>query len=145
MKTKLHINQLEELDEVLAISNEIFEPSSEELQKYHNRDDWSGKLNNGGLMITAWNDNKMVGFSICYPKENGFHIWNVGVLKEYRRQGIWEIMHEIIQKFGRENNYNHLTINTYKDKFPGMYKFVLNNGYTEYKTEGDKSFFIKEL
>ena len=74
MKIILHINRPEELDKALEISNKVFKPSTEELQKYHNKDDWSNKINNGGLLITAWDNKKIVGFSICYPKEGKFHI-----------------------------------------------------------------------
>ena len=145
MNTTLHINRLEELDKALKISNQVFEPSPEETQKYHNKNDWLNKINNDGLLITAWDDNKMVGFSVCYSKEQKFHIWNVGVLKAYRKLGIWKKMHSEIEKFAKEKNFKHLTLNTYKAKFPLMYAFVLNNGYVEYKTEEEKSFFIKEI
>lgn len=145
MKITLHINQLEELDKALGISNKVFEPSLEELRKYHNRNDWLNKINNGGLFITAWDGDKIVGFSICYPKEQKFHIWNVGVLKEYRKFGIWRTMHNEIVKFAKEKNFKQLTLNTYKAKFPGMYNFVLGNGYEEHGTEGEKSFFTKTI
>ncbi|MDO8503343.1 MAG: GNAT family N-acetyltransferase [bacterium] len=145
MKIALHTNQLQELDQALEISNQIFDPSPKELQKYHDKNDWLNKINNGGLLVTAWNDNKIVGFSICHPKEQNFHIWNVGVLKDYRKLGIWKLIHEELQKFAKEKGYQHLTLNTYKSRFPGMYGFALDNGYVEYKTEGEKSFFTKTI
>lgn len=145
MRITLHLNVLEDLDQALEISNQVFEPSPEELQKYHDKSDWLNKINNGGLLVTSWDDNKMVGFSLCYPKEEKFHIWRVGVLKEYRKHGIWKMMHDEIKKFAKERKFKRLTLNTYKAKFPGMYAFVLGNGYVEYKTEGEKSFFTKAI
>lgn len=145
MKIVLHINQLDELDEVLKISNEVFNPSLEELEKYHNKADWKQKISGGGLLISALADNRIVGFSICYPKDGNFHIWNVGVLNEYRKQGVWKLMHEEITKYAKRKGYNKLTLNTYKKKFPRMYAFALSNGYKEYRTEWEKSFFIKVL
>lgn len=145
MKITLHINRLEELDGALRVSNQVFKPSPQEIQKYHDRNDWLNKLNNGGLLITSWVDNKIVGFSICYPREEKFHIWNVGVLKEYRKLGIWKEMYGEIEKFAKEKGFNHLTLNTYKAKFLEMYNFVLSNGYVEHKTEGEKSFFYKVI
>jgi len=145
MNITLHINQIKEFEKALEVSNQVFEPSPEELQKYHDKNDWLNKINSGGLMVGAWDDKKMVGFSICYPKEGKFHIWNVGVLKEYRKLGIWKMMYGEIEKFAKERRFDQLTLNTYKVKFPGMYRFVLDNGFTEYKTEGEKSFFIKKL
>jgi len=145
MNILLHTNQLEELDKALEVSIQIFEPSFEEHQKYHDKNDWLNKLNDGGLLVTAWDDKKVVGFSISYPKEQKFHVWNVGVLKEYRKLGIWKNMYNEIEKFAKGRKFEQLTLNTYKDKFPGMYNFVLDSGFTELKTEGDKSFFIKKL
>jgi len=145
MKIILHKNQIEDLDKTLEISIQIFEPSPEELQKYHNKNDWLNKINHGGLLVTAWDYKKMVGFSICYSKEQKFHIWNAGVLKEYRKLGIWRMMSDEIEKFAKEKDFKHLTLNTYKTKFPDMYAFVLDNGYEEYKTEGEKLFFIKAI
>ena len=145
MDITLHINQTEELDKALVVSKQVFKPSMEELQKNHDRNDWLDKINNGGLLVTAWNDKNMVGFSICYPKEWAFHIWNVGVLKEYRKLGIWKMMYEEIEKFSKKKKFDQLTLNTYKAKFPGMYNFVSDKGFTKYKTEGEKSFFTKEL
>lgn len=145
MNITLHINELKELGEALEVSNQVFEPSAEELQKYHNKNDWLTKINSGGLLITACVDKKIIGFSICYPKKESFHIWNVGVLKEYRKLGIWKMMYEEIEMFAEKKKFNQLTLNTYKVNFPSMYNFVLYNGFVEYKTEGEKSFFVKKL
>lgn len=143
MKLTLHKNQLEDLDQALEISKTIFKPSPKELQKYHNKNDWLKKINEGGLLISVLNEREMVGFAVCYPKASKFHIWNVGVLKESRKAGIWKKMYKEIIKYAKGKNFKHLTINTYKTKYPRMYSFVLDNDYKEYKTKGDKSFFVK--
>ena len=145
MEIVLHINKYEELDKALDISNQVFKPSAEELLKYHNKNDWSNKIDNGGLLITAWDNKKIVGFSICYPKEGNFHIWNVGVLENYRGFGVWKKMYEAIQKFALEKKFKQLTLNTYKNKFPNMYSFCLERGFREYKAEVGKSYFIKDV
>ncbi len=145
MKIVLHTNKQEDVDSALDVSKKVFEPSKEELLKYHDKTDWLNKINSGGLLVTAWDDKNIVGFSICYPKEKILHIWNVGVIKDYRKHGIWKMMYEEIEKFANKKKFDQLTLNTYKDKFPSMYNFVLNNGYTVYKTEEDKSFCIKEI
>ena len=143
MRITLHQNQVKELEQALRVSIRIFEPSSKEKRKYHNKNNWHKKIVNNGLFITAWKDEKMVGFSICYPKKNSLHIWNVGVLKEHRKLGVWKAMYGEIMKYALENRFNNITLNTYKNKFPGMYAFCLKNGFKEYKTEKGKSFFIK--
>jgi len=147
---KIHINQLDELDEVLSVADIVFRPNDEEKAKYHRKDDWLTKINNG-LMVTASINNKIVGFAICYQKEKTLHIWNVGVLPEYRKKGIWQKMYEEVLSFATENKFSGLSLNTYKDKFPGMYNFCQSHGFEEYKTELDqlsgttKSMFLKKL
>lgn len=143
MKIRLRVNKYQDIDEAIGLSNVIFEPSLEEIQRYHNRDDWLKKINNGGLLVTAWYGKKMVGYSYCFPERPKLHISSVGVLKEYRRLGIWKMMHEEIVKFGIKNSFKNLTLNTHKEQFPEIYAFCVSNGYEEYKTDGKKSFFIK--
>lgn len=104
MNLKLHINQLDDLDKVLELSILVFEPPLENIKKYHDKSDWLIKIENGGLLVSAWDNERVVGFSICYPKEGKFHIWNVGVLKEYRKLGIWKMMYEEIEKFAKEGS-----------------------------------------
>ncbi|HLE49451.1 MAG TPA: GNAT family N-acetyltransferase [Patescibacteria group bacterium] len=145
MKITLHKNKIEELDNALYLSKQVFKPTSEEIKKYHNRDDWLNKINNVGLLLTVWNNKKMVGFSICYPKEENFHIWNAGVLENYRGFGVWKEMYEAILKFAIDKKYNHLTLNTYKNKFANMYSFCLKRGFKEYRVKEGKSYFIKDV
>jgi ribosomal protein S18 acetylase RimI-like enzyme len=145
MNIKLNINKLEELDEVLEVSKKVFNPTPEEEEKYHNKEDWLKKIKNDGLLIAAKDRDSIVGFSICYSKDSGFHVWNVGVLKDYRRFGIWKIMYEAIIKFANQKDFKQLTLNTYKNKFPNMYAFCVTNGFKEHKTEKGKSFFIKSI
>lgn len=149
MNLKFNLNKIEELDEALAVSIKIFNPSKKIICKYHDKNDWLNKINNGGLFISALNNGKVIGFAICYPEENNFHIWNVGVLKEYRRFGVWKEMFNRILSFAAQKNFRHLTLNTYKTKYPNMYSFCLKNGFEEYKKEykieGEKSFFVKRI
>lgn len=145
MNLKISLNRIEELDTALDVSKQVFKPSPEEMQKYHNRKDWLEKISNGGLLITTKDTNTIVGFAICYPKKGNFHIWNVGVLKNYRGLGVWRQMYENILNFAKEKGFKNLTLNTYKNKFPDMYSFCLNHGFVVYKTEEEKSFFIKDI
>jgi ribosomal protein S18 acetylase RimI-like enzyme len=145
MRFSLRLNHLEDLDEVIRISIIIFNPNSVKLEKYHNKEDWRQKILNNGLLIAALDNDKIIGFSICYPREGGLHIWNVGVLEEYRKLGVWKLMHNGILEFAKIKKFKKLTLNTYKNNFPGMYAFVTKNGYKEYKSEKDKYFFVKRI
>lgn len=145
MEIDIHINKIDELEKVLNVASEVFKPNEEEKQRYHNKEDWKQKIKNGGLLISASINDKIVGFTICYLKPDSFHIWNVGVLEDYRKLGVWKLMHNEIISYATKNNYKKITINTYKDQFPNMYNFLTTNRYKEYKVEDSKSFFEKDL
>ncbi len=146
----LSLNRIEELDEVLDVAEKVFRPSREEKERYHLKSKWIERVNNG-LLISAKIKKRIVGFAICYRKESDLHIWNVGVLEEFRKKGIWRKMYKEIVAFAIKNGFKSLSLNTYKKQFPGMYDFATKEGFTEYKTELDdlsgdiKSMFGKEL
>lgn len=129
MNIKLDINNFDELDNVLRVSREVFKPTPEEKEKYHYREDWLNKIKNKGLIIAAKDKSSVIGFSICYPKGSILHIWNVGVVEKYIRIGVWKQMYKAIVKSAKQNGFNELTLNTYKNKFPNMYAFCLENGF----------------
>lgn len=128
--TNYTINDFSNLQAVLDLSKEIFKPTPEEELLYHDLNDWKQKVNNAGLLITAISGTQVCGFAICYIKEAGsLHIWNVGVKLEFRKQGIWIKMFELIKDYARTQNIKRLTLNTYPARFPGMYKFVSENRF----------------
>jgi len=146
----ISLNNSDDLPEALKLAEDIFQPNEAEKIKYHNPIDWKRRMDNG-LLVLARKEDIPVGFAISYEKEGALHIWNVGVLEEYRRLGIWKAIYEAIMRFAKENNYKKVTINTFKEKFPGMYNFLINNEFVEYKTEIDqlsgntKSLFEKNI
>ena len=147
---ELRINKIDDLDEVLPVAEEVFKPNLQEKEKYHNKSDWLDKIMDG-LLISAVIDSEIVGFAICYKKENDLHIWNVGVLEKYRKNGIWRKMYKEIVNYANSQHFQTLSLNTYKEKFPGMYSFCKNENFDEYLTEIDslssktKSLFRKVL
>ena len=104
----LKINNTEDLDEILLVSEAVFKPNEQEREKYENKSDWLEKIKNG-LLVSAVIDNKIVGFSICYKKEDDFHVWKVGVLDEFRGIGIWRKMYDEIIKYAAENGFQKVT------------------------------------
>lgn len=147
----IKINEIKKIDEVLDVSKIIFKPSTEEeLEEFHCKQDWLDKIKNNGLLVTGYLGNNLAGFAICYQKgDHNLHIWNVGVLSEYRGMGVWKQMFKKIENFVENKNYTSLTINTYKEKFPKMYNFLTNSSFDEYEKKetklGSKSCFRKEL
>lgn len=146
----LKINNIEDIDEILLVSEKVFRPNKEEKEKHHNKIKWLEKIENG-LLVSVFLNNKIIGFTLCYKKEDYLHISIVGVLEEYRRMGIWRKIYNEILKYVVDNNFSKITLNTYKEKFPGMYNFCKKEGFIEYATEVDslsgniKSKFSKKL
>jgi len=144
------INSINNLDEVLAVANEVFSPNLEEKEKYFNKSDWVDRVING-FCVSALDDKKIVGFSISYGKDKDLHIWNVGVLDKYRKMGIWHKLYEKTIEYAVKNNYQSISLNTFEKKFPNMYSFCQKEGFIKYKTEIDslsgkiKSKFVKKL
>ncbi len=144
------INDLSVLDEAITISLEVFHPSSKEIDEYHNKEDWKRKIKRNGLFIVVYVENKPAGFVLCYVKEkNTMHIWVGGVLEKYRGMGLWSGMYKKIEKYTIDKDFQRLTLNTYKDKFPVMFEFANMHGFLCYKTEikddYEKSYFEKNL
>jgi ribosomal protein S18 acetylase RimI-like enzyme len=145
VEIKLNTNNFEDIDEALLVSKKVFKPTPEDVETYHNKQDWLKKLENNGLLIVARVHESIIGYAVCYSRDYKFHIWNVGVLEEFRKSGIWNQMYETIIKFAKQKGFNQLTINTYKDRFPNMYIFCLKHGFEEFNSEKGKSFFIKNI
>lgn len=144
------INDVATLDEAVAISKEIFHPLTKEVEEYHNKEDWSAKIGKDGLLIVAYIENEPAAFVLNYTKEaNSLHIWVGGVLEKFRGLGLWTGMYEKIEMYAKDKNFQKLTLNTYKDKFPIMYQFATKHEFTCHKTEMkddlEKSFFEKSL
>lgn len=150
-KFDYRLNDISTIEDVLLVSNKVFLPSDKEVFKYHDKHDWLSKIQNGGLLISVYEDTKCVGFAICYKVDKEeLHIWNVGLLDEYRGKGIWKETYKIIVEYSLEKNFKKLTLNTYKDKFPNMYTFVNKEGFRLLKEEETpsgciKSFFVKKF
>lgn len=136
---QLEINPVDKIDAILETAKEVFKPTHDEIIKYHNKEVWINKVKNGGLLLTISNSDRVVAFAICDKRVNCLHIWNVGVLPEYRKTGYWKKMHDQIIKYANTQGLNKLTLNTYKEKFPGMYNFVSTNGYSLISEEFDET------
>lgn len=145
MNLTVSLNKIEELHEAIDISNQISVPTPVEAEKYHNKHDWMKKIEDGGLLVTVKQDGQMAGYALCYREDHIFHIWNVGVLEDFRGLGIWKKMYETISQYAVKNGCNQLTLNTYKSKYSSMYSFCQKHGFVEYKIEDGKSYFIKHI
>lgn len=129
-------NAIGDLESVFKIATEIFDPTPEEIRKYQSKQGWIEKIQSGGLLITAYEENTPVGFAICRNHDNErLHIWNVGVVPQFRKKGVWKEMYRRIVEHAESGGYKRITLNTYKDLFPSMYSFVQKEGFSCYEIE----------
>ncbi len=136
MDIEYAVNNYDMLDGAMEVAVRVFEPNTEEIEKYHQRKQWEERARSGALVVATFN-NSVVGFAVCYPKETCFHIWNVGVLPEYRGQKIWQTMYGMIEAKAKSDGFKTLTLNTFPAKFTNMYRFAINNGFVETNSETD--------
>ena len=146
----VEVGSINDLGEAMEVAEEVFNPTLEEKQRYHQFTTWQERMEKG-LLIVGRCGEKIVGFAISYPKETDFHVWNVGVLSDYRKMGLWQMMYKKTEEYAISKGYKTISLNTYKDDFPSMYNFCKNNGFVEVLTEKDeksgkmKSCFEKEI
>lgn len=129
---------------VHALSVEIFGVSAKDPKYAIER--WEEHLSQHGLLLGAFDGDELVGFKFGYEREPGaLHSWLGGVREPYRRRGIMRLLTEKQESWARNNGYHCVTVNTYKDKFPAMYQFLMGSGYHETEERLGKSFLRKEL
>ena len=89
----------------------------------------------------------VIGFIAGHEREHNtqktWHIWMTGVLPEARRKGVFSAM---VDKFiaSKPPHINCLSVCTYPDKFPEMYEWIKNFGFTEVPVDGfppEKKYF----
>lgn len=144
----IEIRELHEKDIPVAFrfSEEIFGASQDE--KYSEAK-WKEHLKELGLLLGAFDGERLVGFKFGYRREPGaLHSWLGGVKDSYRKRGIAQMLLERQEQWARKSGFEFITVNTIRDKFPAMYDLLIKNGYAVYKESGEneiKSHFRKKL
>lgn len=136
VKIEVEIGGLENLDEALLVSKIVFEPTPVEEEKFHNKEDWKKKIENDGVLVVGKVDGKVVGFIVAYKTtDEVMHVWNAGVILEYRKMGIFSNMFEELSVRCKQNGIKKITLHAIEQRHPEMYKYVINKGFVEYEKE----------
>ncbi len=136
VKVEIEIGGVENLEDALRVSRIVFEPTPAEEEKYHKKEDWERKIREGGLLVIGKVDGKVAGFIVAYKTaDEVMHIWNAGVLSEYRKLGIFSNMFEELSVKCKQDGIKKLTLHTIEKKFPEMYRLVINKGFVEFEKE----------
>jgi hypothetical protein len=146
------LNNNDLVDGAIDCSKEVFQPSRESEIKYHNKEDWLRRIQNGGILVVAKMDGKTVGFTICDVRasesQKNLHIWLSGVLRSHQGKRIFSSIHKNIleyvknynsQQSNKDEKFANVTLNTGEDRFPSMYAFCKLNGYQIINTENTEN------
>lgn len=144
------------IPQVMQLSAQIFTPIVKQLGNDEKPELWHEQLRLNGLLLGAYVDDQLAGYTFFFEKEkdNGSsHCWMTGVLEKYRGQGILSKLMDEGQRQLQEKGYKQISVNTFEEKFPNMYAYLQNHGFTLYKEEQKewqgksvtKSFFRKQL
>ncbi|HCQ31801.1 TPA: hypothetical protein DIU27_05520 [Candidatus Collierbacteria bacterium] len=136
VKVEIEIGGVENLDDALRVARLVYNPNEEEIKKYHNKENWRSKIEKDGILVVGKVDGEIVGFLLAYKTtDEVMHVWNAGVLSEFRRLGIFSNMFEELAVKCRQDGIKKITLHTIEKSFPEMYKFVINKGFVEYEKE----------
>jgi len=152
LETQLQIQHLDatHIPEVIRLSQRIFGEDN----TYHATPTWIKHFNRSGILLGAYVNNKIVGYKFGYQEnKNTFHSWMGGVDKDYRRLCIATKLLKHQEQVVRDLDYQFITVNTSRHRYPAMYHLLLKQGYQIYKEEPRKwdngtyikSFFKKKL
>ncbi|KKT49967.1 MAG: GCN5-related N-acetyltransferase, partial [Candidatus Collierbacteria bacterium GW2011_GWB1_44_197] len=113
VKVEIEIGGVENLDDALRVARLVYNPNEEEIKKYHNKENWRSKIEKDGILVVGKVDGEIVGFLLAYKTtDEVMHVWNAGVLSEFRRLGIFSNMFEELAVKCRQDGIKKITLHT---------------------------------
>ena len=116
------------IDDAINVSLQI-----PEFEDTYTKNEYEKRLNNiKHLVLTAYIDNKLVGFKIGYETQSkqNFYSWMGGVLPRYRQLGIAEKLMENQEQWVTDAGYKRIIIKT-RRKHKSMIKFLQKHGFSQ--------------
>lgn len=80
------------------------------------------------LILCAYHHDQAVGFKAAYERKGFFYSWMGGVIPEYRKQGVAQLLADEQEKWAKEHAYDSITFKT-RNVHKGMLIFALKNGF----------------
>lgn len=91
----------------------------------------------GEYCFLAKDGEKSIGYIMCVRNNSVLLIWQIGILKEYRKKGISKLLIEAVLDSVKDANVDvYVTISDInKDSYYSFYNFCLANNYSFSKTD----------
>ncbi len=100
---------------------------------------------NNGIFYVAEDDGKIIGtIGVLREKKDVARLSRMYVSNDYRKQGIGQKLLDKIFGFCENKDYKKIILSTYPEMKAAI-KFYEKNGFKEYKREGVRIFFKKNI
>lgn len=150
-----HNSSSSSLQEILNISNEIFQADSTNPTPYSSITEWRTRISNEhSIVIYVTLSSKPtapLGFIFAYPKtypeigRQTFHIWLAGTLPNSRGLGVFSRLMDEVSKHAQQAGYDMLSVTTIPRNFETMYALLRKGGWEENSWKGDKVLMTKTV
>jgi GNAT superfamily N-acetyltransferase len=124
--------QASDFDGAMIIQDRIFSPDPEYTAKgaYEKTKDSTDTQ-----ILIAEIDGNPAGYTIMYERSPGYiHIWQMGVLEEFRGRGIASAFYKYVEDYAKEKGFKGVTINTF-NRFATNLRLAIKRGYKIYDLE----------
>jgi len=110
MDFKIIVPQKEsDFDETISLLDSIFSeyPGA---RPYSSKIAFERTINHDPLILEVRLNKQLIAFALCYSRyPHYYHIWELGVDKNYRKQGIATQIYEITENYAHKNNYSQVS------------------------------------
>jgi len=111
------------LEEAATVHNKIPEFEQHELAYFYQRCGGREKF-----VLAAHAREESVGYLIAYEYDNSLYCWLVGVLPDFRKNGIMKGMMDYMFSWAKLRGYKKVTIKT-RNKRREMLNYLVKNGF----------------
>ncbi len=116
-----------DLKKIAAFNHSIFQSIYE--NEPYSLDQYQYRLKDvEPLIYLAEVDNKIVGNSISFVKDNSWYLWILGVHKDYRNKGLGTRLIELNELYAKNSKFEYIYTKVYNIS-KEMLRLLLNRGY----------------
>jgi GNAT superfamily N-acetyltransferase len=131
--------RVEDFDKSIKLLNLIFSvyPNN---QEYTSKFAFEKTQGHQPLIVEVYDNNELIAFTIAYQRyPNLYHIWDMGVVKSYRGQGIASKIYDYIENYAKNLGYTGVSVNTF-NRFGENLRLLIKRGYSIYGLEKEGEF-----